>query len=97
MRYSTKPKFRKYVKGYGFLSFARKFGDTYGKILMNTATKTRLDAGKTASKTVVQKNAESTGDLIGNKITDQATSVGKWKRKNVEDIYIPLEKRLFWA
>ena len=25
MRYSTEPKFRKYVKGYGFLSFARKF------------------------------------------------------------------------
>ena len=31
MRYSTEPKFRKYVKGYGFLSFARKFGDKYGK------------------------------------------------------------------
>ena len=27
MRYPTKPRFRKYVKGYGFLSFARKFGD----------------------------------------------------------------------
>ena len=44
---------------------------------MDTATKTRLDAGKTASKIVVQKTAESTGDLIGNKIIDQATSVGK--------------------
>ena len=31
MRYSTEPKFRKSVKGYGFLSFARKFGDKYGK------------------------------------------------------------------
>ena len=27
MRYSTEPRFRKYVKGYGILSFARKFGD----------------------------------------------------------------------
>ena len=27
MRHSTEPKFRKYVKVYGFLSFARKFGD----------------------------------------------------------------------
>ena len=27
MRYLTQPKFRKYVRGYGFLSFARKFGD----------------------------------------------------------------------
>ena len=31
MRYSTEPKFRKHVKGYGFLSFARKFEDKYSK------------------------------------------------------------------
>ena len=30
MRYSTEPRFRKYVKGYGFLSFARRFRDKYG-------------------------------------------------------------------
>ena len=30
-RYSTESKYRQYVKGYGFLSFARKFGDKYGK------------------------------------------------------------------
>ena len=39
MRYSLEPNYRRYVKGYGFLSFARKFGDKYGKTLMNTATK----------------------------------------------------------
>ena len=39
MRYSTQPKFRKYIKGYNFLSFARKFGDKYGKKLMDTAKK----------------------------------------------------------
>ena len=39
MRYSTEPKFRKYVKGYGFLSFARKFGDKYGKKLIDTDNK----------------------------------------------------------
>ena len=39
MRYSTEPKYRKYVKSYGFLSFARKFGDKYGKILMDAATR----------------------------------------------------------
>ena len=27
MRYSTEPRFRKYVKGYRFLSFAKTFGD----------------------------------------------------------------------
>ena len=60
MRYSTEPKFRKYVKGYGFLSFARKSGDIFGKKLMDTATKTGIDAVKTASKRVVQNTAEAT-------------------------------------
>ena len=46
MRYSLEPKYRKYVQGYGFLSFARKFGDKYGKKLMNTATKTGINASK---------------------------------------------------
>ena len=50
MRYSTEPKFRKYVKGYSFLSFAKKFKDKYGKKLIDTAIKTRLDAAKAASK-----------------------------------------------
>ena len=31
MRYSLEPSYRRYVKGYGFLSFARKFGDKYDK------------------------------------------------------------------
>ena len=44
MRYSTEPRFRKYVKGYGFLSFAREFGDKYGKKLIDTTTKTGIDA-----------------------------------------------------
>ena len=57
MRYLTEPKFRKYVKGYCFLYFARKFGDKYGKKVMDTATKTGIDAAKTASERVVQKTA----------------------------------------
>ena len=40
MRYSIKPTERRYVKGYGFMSFARNFGNKYGKKLMNTAIKT---------------------------------------------------------
>ena len=91
MRYSTEPRFRKYVKGYGFLSFARKFGNKYGKKLMDTATKTATDAAKTASERVVQKTAEATGDLIGNKIADKITSIGK--PKEIEEIYIAPEKR----
>ena len=67
MRYSTKPKSRKYVKGYGFLSFAKMFENKYSKKLIDTATKTGIDAAKTASKRAVQKTLEATGDLIGNK------------------------------
>ena len=94
MRYLTEPKFRKYVKEYGFLSFAKQFGDKYGKNLMDTATKTVIDAAKTASKRVVQKTAEAAGDLIGNKIADKITSVGKSKEKTnePEEIYIAPEK-----
>ena len=85
MRYSTEPKYRKYVKGCSFLSFARKFDDKYGKKIMDTATKIEVDAAKTASKRVVQKTAEATGDLIGNKIADKITSLGKTKSKEIED------------
>ena len=49
------------------MSFARKFGDKYGNKLMDTATKSGRDAVKTASKRVVQRNAEATRDLIRNK------------------------------
>ena len=75
MRYSTEPRFRKYVKDYGFLSFAKKFGNKYGKKLMDTATKTGIDAAKTVSKRVVQKTAEAAEDLIGNKVADKITSI----------------------
>ena len=37
MRYSLEPSYKRYVKGYGVLSFARKFGDKYGKKFINTA------------------------------------------------------------
>ena len=109
MRYSTEAKFRKYVKGWSFLSLARTFGDKYGKKLRDTATKTEIDAPKATSDRAVQKTAEATGDLIGNKIADKITSIGKSKEKEktkkAEEIYIPPEKRqqiiddlkLFWA
>ena len=81
MRYTTEPKFRKCVKGYGVLSFARNFGDEYHKKLIDTATKTGTDAAKTASKRVFQKTAEAAGDLVRSKIADKITSVGKTKEK----------------
>ena len=98
MRYLTEPRFRKYKEGYSFLSFARKFGDKYGKKLMDIATKTGVDVAKTASKQVVQKTTEATGVLIGNKIADKITSIGKSeekeKTKKAEEIYITPEKKI---
>ena len=85
MRYSLEPKYRKYLQGCGFLSFARKLGDKYGKKLMDAATKTGVDAAKTASKKVVEKNAKATGDLTGNKIVDKITSLRKSKNKEKKD------------
>ena len=102
MRYSTEPKYRKYIKGYGLLSFARKFSDRYGKKVMDTAAKTGIDAAKAASKRVVQKATEATGDLIGKKIFGKTKS--KEKEDEKQETYIPPEKRhriiddlrLFW-
>ena len=52
---------------------------------MNTATEIEIDAAKTVSKWVVQKNAEAAGDLTGNEIADEITSLGKRKSKEKED------------
>ena len=58
MRYSLEPKlkYRKYVKEHGYLSFSGRCGDKYVKNLMDTATKSGIDAAKTASKRVAKKN-----------------------------------------
>ena len=62
---------------------------------MDNVTKTGIDAAKTTSKRVVQKTAEATGDLMGNKIADKITSLGKSNEKTnkPEEIYILPEKR----
>ena len=83
MRYSMEPRDRIYVKGYGFLSFARNMSNKYGqKLIIDTAKKSATDAIKTASKRAIQKTAEATGDMIGNRIADKITSVSKKKSNN---------------
>ena len=81
MRYSIEARLRKYVEGHSFLSFARYSVINMVKKLMDTATKTGIDAAKTPSKRVVQKTAKVTRDLIGNKIADKITSIDKSKEK----------------
>ena len=61
MRYSIEPRERRYIKGYGFLSIAKVFGNKYGKKLMNTAIK----AGTNFNS------------KYGKKLTDTAIKTGK--------------------
>ena len=81
MRYSIEPRDRRYVKRYGFLSFAKNIGkdvsSKYSQKLVDTGKKSATDATKTASKRAIQKTAEATGDFIGKKIADKITSVSK--------------------
>ena len=56
------------------------------KNLLIQLKKSTTDAIKTASKRKIQKTAEATGDLIGNKIADQITSISKKSTKNFINI-----------
>ena len=60
-RYSIESETRKYVEGYGFVSFARKYKQQF--------LDTGLDFLKTASKKVVHKACA----FLGNKIEDALT------------------------
>ena len=71
------------------MSFARKIGDKYVKQLMDTATKTGIDTAKTASKRVVQKTAEA---LIGNKIANKITSLGKVNKESRRNLHSTKKK-----
>ena len=86
MRYSIELRDRIYVKGYGFLSFAKNMGknlsNKYGQKLIDTIKKSTTDAIKTASKRAIQKVGGATGDLIGNKIADKITIISKKLVKN---------------
>ena len=69
------------------------------KKLVDTAKKSGTDAIKTASKKAIQKTAEATVDLIGNKIADKITSISKNSVKelpiNDEDMEITTHKKRY--
>ena len=87
--YSFQPRYRIFVKGYGFLPFAKTVGrDTGRHITRNLssehskkpfdhAEQFARNALKTASKKAIQKTAKANDDLIGNKITYRITKVSK--------------------
>ena len=59
MRYSIEPRDRTYVKGCGFLSFAKNIGknlsNKYSPKIIDRAKKSTTDALKTASQQAIQK------------------------------------------
>ena len=88
MRYSIEPRERRYLKRYGFLSFARNLGthatkvaknlnNKYNQKLADSAKKSATDAFKIASKRAIQKTAETTGALVGITIANKITSISK--------------------
>ena len=85
MRYSIELRERIYVKGYGFLSFAKNMS----KRLSNRYGQKRLDsANNRCNKNNIEKSnstAEATGDLIGNKSADKITSVSKISTKELQN------------
>ena len=85
MKYSIEPKDRIYVKGYIFYlllkthatKVAKNLSNKYSHKPLDTAKKSATDPVKTASKRAIQKAAEATGDLIGNKTADKITNISK--------------------
>ena len=89
-----KDKYIAFVKGYGFLSFARNIGKNVGKNItknlsskccqkrLDCATGSATDPLKTASKRTIKKTAQVPGDLIGNEIVDKITRVSKTSSEN---------------
>ena len=75
MRYSIEPRERRYVKGYGFMTFARNFANKYGKKLMNTAIKTGTNFnskyGKILTDTAI-KTGKGFATIAGKKIVHKS-------------------------
>ena len=106
IRYSVETRDRIYVKAYGFLSFAKNMAKSlsnkYGQKLLDSAKKSITNAIKFASKRVIQKTAEATGDLIGKTIADKITNVSKKESTKVlpnneteEDVEITTPKKRY--
>ena len=77
----------------------KSLSNKYGPKLLDSAKKFTTDAVKTASKRAIQKTAEATGDLIGNKTADKITSVSKKPSNNNnndnEDVEIAAHKKKY--
>ena len=92
--YSVQPRGRKFVKVYGFLSFAKNMSKTICKIIskilsdqysqkfIGHAKKYPTDSFKTTSKRAIQKTAKVTGDLIDINAVDKIKIPSKTSPSN---------------
>ena len=63
-------------------NIGKNLSGKYSQKLLDHAKISATDALKTSSKRVIQKTAEATGDLIGNKIADRTTKSSKDSQQN---------------
>ena len=94
MRYSIAPRERRFVKGYGFMSFARNFSGKYSKSLMDKGIDVSKKIAKAAGKKILKETAKATGDLISNKVADKITSASKKSHDEVNN-EIPKERCIY--
>ena len=93
MRYSIESRVRRFVKEYGFMSFARNFSDKYSKSLMDKGIDVSKKFAKTAGKKILKETSKATGNLIGNKIADKITSASKKSNEILKERYISPKDR----
>ena len=94
MCYSVQPRDRIFVKDNGYLSSAENMGKNIGENisknvsrkcsqkLLDHAKQSGTEVLKTTWKREIQKTAEATGVLIGNKTADRITKVSTILRQN---------------
>ena len=63
----------------------KSLSNKYGQKRLDSAKKSTTDVIKTISKRAIQKTAEATGDLIGNKIADKITNVSRKSAKELQN------------
>ena len=98
-RYSVQPRDQIFVTGYGFLSFGKKMvkntdrdinknvsGKYSQKLLDHIKNLQQMPVLKTSSERVIQKSAETTGNLIANRIAHKITKVSNNLQQNNSDI-----------
>ena len=94
-----------FVKDYGFLSFAKNmtknigenisnnFSGKYSQKLFDHAKQSAAGVFKTASKRVIQKTVEATGDFVGNKLLIKSE---KFQKTQLVDLVYCLISLLFF-